>query len=237
MTALVTAADLLGIARHHQQHERYYAAYDLEVAAELRRSANTLKGLADHWSRTVAAGEVAPSDERYRDPRLQGVGCPDLNDLYAISHVGVLFMEGESEPRELVELRDRVRHLATHYESFGAWLTDKMVASWEREGANQGGPLLQAMNARYKALVHTTNSAYQMTLAGRVLHLAHAGLTRIDLHPQALRENLLVAAVSTRNVGWLLDEAATVVAEQAVKVAASDGWWHEFISHVDQDAE
>ena len=85
---------ILNLSRYHREHEKFYARAPLERAIDLQRAARTLTTLADRWSE-AAPGQAATAGARF-------AGCEDLNEPAAIQADGVLFMEGEGEPAELL---------------------------------------------------------------------------------------------------------------------------------------
>ena len=92
---------ILNLSRYHREHEKFYARSPLERAIDLQRAARTLTTLADRWSEVAPTG-APPTGVPF-------AGCEDLNEPAAIQSDGVLFMEGEGEPVELVEAEARSR--------------------------------------------------------------------------------------------------------------------------------
>jgi hypothetical protein len=219
-------ADLLQIARHHREHERYYATEGLEQAAALRRDAGALRALAERW---LAGKATDGTDARYDDPQLQAAGCDDLNDPAAVATAGILFMEGEGEPSEIARVKAK---LATHRDRClrtGRWLDEKMQAAWQREAALVTAEYADAAYARHKALMRTTLTASKLVVAGRLIGAAHAALAPRDHTPAQLRADPQGEGRLLRAAAWLMDAAASLIAEQAAELGASDPDWTTYI--------
>ncbi len=114
---------ILNLSRYHREHEKFYACSPLERAIDLQRASRTLTTLADRWSGVAPTG-APPTGVPF-------AGCEDLNETAAIQSDGVLFMEGEGEPVELVRLKRDLAALADDYAATGAWLAEAMEASWD----------------------------------------------------------------------------------------------------------
>lgn len=227
---------LLNIGTYHQQHERFYSAHELRVAAELQQEANILKMLADRWD--TAAGDSAEDEGTdYSDPKLRAMGCEDLNSVRAIASTGVLFMEGEGEPREIELLRSKVARYAETYVDFSAWLGDKMEAAWVRERSIVEQKISDAILPRYMALIGTTYSVNQMRLAADLLITVRDGLNAMSFKPSDLRQNLSSAASQARALGWLLDQAVQAIGDQALRYGQSDPWWSQYRSALAQRSD
>lgn len=219
---------LENIGTYHQQHERFYTAHELKVATELQHDANVLKMLADAWRASASDSSSVTSDVDYSDPRNRVVGCADLNAVRAIASTGVLFMEGEDEPREIRLLRSKVRRYADSYDHFAAWLQEKMQAAWERERTIVESGLSDAILPRYMALIGTTHSANQMRLAADLLSTVRDGLEAMSFKPADLRRDLQAAADQLRALGWLIDQAVQAIADQGLRYGQSDPWWSKY---------
>jgi hypothetical protein len=223
MTAI---ADLLQIARHHREHERYYATEGLEQAAGLRRAAGAVRALADRWLAGVAS---AAGDARYDDPQLRAAGCEDLNDPAALATAGILFMEGEGEPAEIARLKVALAAQRDRCVSTGRWLDEKMQAAWQREARLLTAEYADAAYARHMALMRTTLCASKLVVAGRLLGAAHAALAPREHAPAEVRADPQGAGRLLRTTAWLMDAAAGLIAEQAVGLGASDPAWTRYI--------
>jgi hypothetical protein len=219
-------ADLLQIARHHRDHERYYAMEGLEQAAAIRRDAGALRALADRW---LAGQAPDGGDARYDDPQLKAAGCEDLNDPAALATAGILFMEGEGEPAEIAALKVKLAAERDRCLGTGSWLEDKMQAAWQREAALLTAEHADAAYARHMTLMRTTLTASKLVVAGRLLGAAHAALAPRDHRPAGVRADLHGAGRLLRATAWLMDAAAGLIAEQAADLGASDPAWTSYI--------
>ena len=117
---------LVNLAHFHREHEKYYALAPLRHAEAILRASQTLKDLADHWTRVAVRRPDRPKPY---------TGCEDINDTSAIETSGVLFLEGGGEPSELLTLKEDIRRRATADEQTGRWLDGAMTASWQSAGA------------------------------------------------------------------------------------------------------
>lgn len=221
---------MLAVARYHREHERFHSMNALQQAADLRRDSNALKVVAQRWLR---AAEAAPSSIDYSDPRFRAVGCEDLNDPAAIATTGILFMEGEPEPRELVQLKMKLFGMSEGLGRVSAWLAEKMDAGWERESALLTPELASAAQPRFAALTHTTLAGLKLGVVSRLLKAALATLGAGELVPAAIRKDLRGSAQLMLAASWLLDEASSVLAEQATDIARSDPEWTAYIEELE----
>jgi hypothetical protein len=221
---------MLAVARYHREHERFHSMNGLQQAAELRRESNALKVLAERW---FQAAEAPPSSIDYSDPRFQAAGCEDLNDRAAIATTGILFMEGESEPRELLQLKMKLMGVAEGLARTSLWLGEKMEAGWERESVLLTPELATAARPRFMALKHTTLAGVKFGVVARLLRAALAALSSQELVPSAVRKDLKGMAQLVLTASWLLDEAAGLLAEQATDVARSDPEWTTYMAELE----
>src|SRR3954452_19991422 len=106
--ALLAAVE--NLSRYHREHEKHYAESPLHDAIALQHASRTLKALAERWSSAVP--DPSPSPVPF-------AGARDLNDERAIETSGVLFMEGEDPPGEIVRLRRDLETLASDHDSAG----------------------------------------------------------------------------------------------------------------------
>jgi hypothetical protein len=54
-------------------------------------------------------------------------------------------------------------------------------------------------------------------------------LNTVEFKPESIRKDLRGSAMLVRTAGWLLDEAAAVLAEQAADLTRSDPDWTDYI--------
>lgn len=216
---------MLNICRYHRQHERYHTTESMNLAVELRRHSNALKLLADKW----LGADLTSAQRDYSDPALMAAGCDDLNDLSGISTTGVFFVEGESEPRELRTMKERVASLSAYFRRTGKWLAEKMEAGWERESILLCPEFADIAYPRHVALINTTLTGQCYDTAGRILGAAHKALGSLDMAPNALRSDLSGAAQVLRSTAWLMDEAAAILAKRAAENGLVDRHWSQTI--------
>lgn len=228
------------VARFHREHERFHSLHGLERAVELRQESNKLKILADRWFAAAApgsdaSGNGAPAGAAFdaSDPRFRAAGCADLNQRGAIAAIGVLFMEGESEPRELVDLRRRLRSYADEYVQSSAWLSEKMDAGWKREQALLSPDYAHLAGTRFAVLTRTTMSAATMSVVGRLLGAAAETIEAMDLRPEAVRVDLGGNAALLRSLSWIVDHAAALLARQGAELGLSDPDWTRYLEALD----
>ncbi|RIV40018.1 hypothetical protein [Micromonospora radicis] len=220
---------LLNIAEHHRQHERYYVLRYLEHAHLLRTGVTTLRTLSQRWS----AVEVSAGSTEYQDPRFKMAGCPDLNVLIGIPSIGVLFMEGEGTPRELLLLRRDIESVLRDHEQMDSWLTEKMRAAWERDFQLPDDASWRRAATRHQVLITTTWAGRHSGLVADILRQALSLFDRLDLTPAGIRENLRLSAVKVATVAELLDSAANLVAECSVLLSRNDRGWGRYLEMIE----
>jgi hypothetical protein len=214
------------IATYHREHERYYTWQKMEMAADVSREANRLKVVADVW---LAGDGGAPSGATdFSDPRYQAAGCEDLNARSAIAGIGVLFMEGQGEPAEIRTLKAKLRGLSFGLTSTGQWLGEKMDAAWEREAVLLTPELIDAAVPRFQTILTNWRGARDTLLVGKLFALAVDCLDRIDYAPAALRRDRKTAGRFLRTAGWILDQAARLLATSGAELAENDQRWTEY---------
>jgi hypothetical protein len=215
----------LNICRFHRQHERYHSGEGLRIATQLRKNSNALKILADRWSQT----QVISPDKDYVDPLYQAVGCEDLNDPAGITATGILFMEGESEPREINLIRAELEELTNYYQRTGDWLLDKMDAGWARESVLLHPEFVDIAYHRHAALINTTLSAQTYQTVARILKAAHQTLCSLSFQPNHVRAGLPQATGMVRLIAWLMDDASALLGQRAAQSGLVDGHWTRVI--------
>lgn len=218
-------AELAGyvrVARDHREHERYHSVLKLEEAAAWRRDSNALKLLAARWS-------DSPAPERL-DPAHGAVGCVDLNVPAVVATTGILFLEGDSEPAELIALRGRFEQAAERYQRLSGWLGEHMAAEWPRLRTLLTPALVEAARPRFRALTRTTEAANAYSLVARLLGSAVHTLNAQDLTPEGVRRAPAAAASMVLTASWFLDSAASSLAEAGAHLGLSDPDWSSFIA-------
>jgi hypothetical protein len=234
-TPHATIEGMLNIARYHREHERFHSMNGLETAMDLRRDANALKLLAERWL-TVDEDAASPAVD-YQDALFRAVGCADLNDRTAVATTGILFMEGEQEPQESTQTKERLRGTAAGLATASAWLAEKMDAAWEREQALLTSGFADAVHPRLMALTRTTLTGAKLGVVARLLGAASAALERQDLTPSGIRENRRDAGCLLLTASWLIDRAAALMAEQSADLSLSDPDWTRSIQTLESRAD
>jgi hypothetical protein len=208
--ALLEAA--LNLARFHREHEKYYAEAPLEDAIALQRFSRTLRSLAERWS------AVEPRDAPSATSPF--AGAEDLNDERAIKSLGVLFMEGEGEPAEILKMKAELRASAEAAERTGAWLEQAMEAAWEVAGRLVSyHHLTDVLGVRHPIVANDWRAAQLARLGARHLRRALDVLERIDFSPAALRADLAGERTAPRYLfvaAELIDRAVDFSAEGSV---------------------
>jgi hypothetical protein len=188
-----------------------------------------LKALAGRWSL------ADPSEHPVGSPM---AGAEDLNVPGLTSESGVLFMEGEGEPAEVLRLKRDVETIAADSEETGRWLSQAMENAW----AVAGGlapyqDLADLLGERHRIIANDWQAASMSGIAGRCIRRALDLLEEIDFSPAALREDL---AGSRRNPSYLysaselLDHAADLFACSATLVHENERRWRIFGERVSE---
>ncbi|MEU6564293.1 hypothetical protein [Nocardia nova] len=217
------------VARAHREHERYHSVFKLEEAVAWRRDSNALKLLSDRWSgdgdvpaRSETGGEFGPA------------GCADLNDTALVATTGILFMEGESEPGELIAMKGRLAAASARYGRLSRWLAGHAESEWERLSVLLVPEFIAAAPPRFAALARTTAAADAYRLVAHLLTAAGRVLEAQDLTPGGVRADPGRAAAMIHAASSLIDDAAARIAEAGVSLGDSDADWSEFIRIADR---
>lgn len=222
---------MLDVARYHREHERFHSMNGLETAMDLRRDANALKMLAERWMMPDKAEASAAVD--YQDESFRAAGCADLNDRTAVAATGILFMEGESEPQEMLQVKGRLRGVSMGLAAASQWLSQKMDAAWARERALLTPELVDAVHPRFMALTRTTLTGAKLGVVARLLDVAAAALDGQDLTPPGIRKDRQGAGRLLLTTSWFIDRAAALLAEQAADLSLSDPDWTSYIRELE----
>jgi hypothetical protein len=224
---LLTA--IMNLSKYHREHEKYYAVAPREQAVALQRHARALLALADRWSST----EPTP-----RTPLSGFEGAPDLNAAVATQLDGILFMEGEGEPAEIVKLKRDLRLMADDAVAIGAWLASAMEASWTAaESLLDLGDLADVLGERHRIIANDWQAASLSTLVGKLLHRAVAILDLVDFEPADLRRDLAGDHVSAKRLysaAEMVGHAADVLSESAALDGDNERRWRVFRARVRQ---
>jgi hypothetical protein len=225
---------MLDVARYHREHERFHSLNGLETAMDLRRDANALKVVAERW--LAVDQDTTSSAVDYQDPRFRAAGSADLNDRTAVATTGILFMEGEHEPAELTQMKERLRGTAAGLAATSGWLAEKMDAGWQREQALLTSGFADAVHPRLMALTRTTLTGAKLGVVARLLGVAAATLQRQDLRPPGIRKDRRGAGRVLLTASWLIDRAAALMAEQSAELSLSDPDWTRYIEMLESKA-
>jgi hypothetical protein len=217
------------IAAYHREHERFYTAYQTEAALDLYREANKLKVLAGVWL-DAPGPDSRPNVDYAREP-YHPVGCVDLNSRHAIGHIGVLYMEGldETEPSELVVLKNKLRATAMGSVRAGQWLVDKMYGAWKREQQVFLTQSAELGEARLNTIASNWRGSRTVHLAGRVLWLGMELLARQDFSREGVRRDREAAARIALNAAWIIAMAGQLQATSGLEMAENDRSWTAFL--------
>jgi hypothetical protein len=164
----------------------------------------------------------------------QAAGCEDLNDRAGVTTTGILFMEGEAEPVELAQMKQRLAGLATGWEETSAWLTEKMEPAWERETVLYTPAFAGAARPRFATLTRTTRASLALGLVAQLLKAAVSALGAQSLLPRVVRDDLPASADLLLAVSWLIDEASATLAEMAADLSRTDPDWTAYLDALDQ---
>jgi hypothetical protein len=223
----IPLSGLVAVARWHREHERFHSMNALQDAVDLRRHSNALKLLAGRW---LADQDGEPAAFPVTDPLFRAAGCEDLNDLASVASTGVLFMEGEPEPAELVEMKLKLAGMAAGLDHWSAWLAEKMAPAWERESVLLTSTLTEAARPRFATLARTTRTGTALGLVARLLHAAVGAIEAQPLSPAEVRRDPAGSAQRMLATSWLLDEASSTLAETAADLARSDPDWTAYLA-------
>jgi hypothetical protein len=211
---------MLNMTEFHREHEKFYAVSPREQAVSLQRHSRTLHALADAWS-------VATPDRRAVLSPYEG--AHDLNAAAALQLDGVLFMEGDAAPTELVHLGRELRTASDDAAAAGVWLATAMASAWDLAPALfEIDGLADLLGERHRIIVNNWQAASIMTLVGRTLERVVDLLACIDFTPAAIRADLDGPRVVARRVASaaeMLDHTADLLCDFARLVHDNERRW------------
>lgn len=211
------------LSKYHREHEKFYAHVPLNDAARMHGMSKTLKTLADKW--TDLSSSDSQNIGRY-------TGCEDLNELAAIQHDGILFMEGEGEPAEITRMKRDLGQMADDYRKTGIWLSTAMESSWGVASSLVNNPELRSvLGDRHRIIVNDWLAADMSTLASRLLKRSLELLGAVDFSPKKLRSDLAgprFAPGYLYSSAELIDRAADLASESAALVHDNEYRWRRF---------
>jgi hypothetical protein len=218
---------IMNLAAFHRDHEKFYSTAPREQAIALQRHARTLQALADRWS-TIEPAQPTPFSPFE--------GAEDLNDPTALQLDGVLFMEGENEPKEITRLKRDLHETAEDSLATGDWLAAAMEASWDVATALLDvAELADLLGDRHRIIANDWQAADMSALAGRLLMRANDILDRVDFSPAALRVDLATSRTTPRllySTGELVAHAADLLSDSAGLVHDNERRWRTFRARV-----
>jgi hypothetical protein len=220
-------AAMVNLSTFHREHERFYASAPRELAVRLQRHARALLALADTWSIAVPSSRVAYSPYE---------GADDLNSPAAIQLDGVLFMEGDGPPAELIALVRALRHVAQDQRETGQWLATAMQASWAMVSTliHIDG-LADLLGERHRIIANDWQAAHLNDLISHLLDRAADILEAVDFAPDALRADLSKGKASAGRVyaaAELISHAADLCSDSAGLVHDNERRWRTFHQRV-----
>lgn len=231
-TAAPLLAAVLNLSKFHRDHEKFYSSAPREQAVALQRYARTLLALADRWS------AVHPDDRAVLSPY---EAAEDLNAPDAIQLGGVLFLEGEERPSEIIRIIRDLRVLADDASAAGHWLATAMQSSWDMAVALVPiDGLAGVLGERHRIIANDWQAADLTLLSGRILHRAADMLDGIDFSPAALRADLggdRVAARRLYSIAEMINHAADLTSQAAGAELDSERRWRTFRAQVDAVAD
>lgn len=214
---------IANLVRFHREHEKFYAQAPLRSALDLQASSRALKALAAQWDETEADQHPA---------LVPFAGAEDLNAPGLAGETGILFMEGEGEPPEIVRLKRDAETVAADLEATGSWLSAAMEQAWQAAGVLVAFPeLADLLGERHRIISNDWQAAGMQALASRSIRRALDLLEQVDFSPPALREDLAGARENPSYLyaaSELLDHAADLLSESATLVHQNERRWRVF---------
>lgn len=211
------------LSRYHREHEKFYAEAPLHDAISLQRSSRTLMALAEHWS--VAHPATDPLHVRF-------AGATDLNDERAIETSGVLFMEGDEPPAEIVSLRRDLDGMADDFRRSGEWLSTGMEAAWGAAAALLEHPeLAGVLGERHRIISNDWLNGATALMIAHLIERSASMLDRVDFTPAGVRADMAgprVFPAYLYSACELLDRAADLAAQSAAIVHDNERRWRVF---------
>lgn len=221
---------LANLAHFHREHEKFYALAPLRQAEQVLRTSRTLKALADRWSGLSVRPDSGAWAHAY-------TGCEDLNDPTAIETSGVLFIEGDTEPSEIIQLKHELRTNAESGEQIGAWLKEAMGDSWNSAGALLHIlPLADLLGERHRIIANNWLAADMTRLVAALQQRAVDILEAVDFTPYGLRADLAGPRATPGylySAALLLDRAADLIVTSTTLTRDSEPAWRAWQARVE----
>lgn len=211
------------LSRFHREHEQFYSQAPLQSARELQAASRALQALARRWN------EAEPSERPAPNPY---AGADDINAPGLVSESGILFMEGEGEPAEIISMKREIEEKAAGAEQTGEWLGKAMEQSWGIAGALvQFDDLIDLLGERHRIIAADWQAASMNALIARYLRRALEVLGQVDFAPPAIRADMGGPRRGPRylyTAGELLDAAADLYVRSAALVHENERRWRTF---------
>jgi hypothetical protein len=223
---------MLNMSKFHREHEKFYGKSPLEDAIRLQEASIALKTLADRWTHTEPS--AGSNGNPYR-------GCEDLNEKGDIAHTGVLFLEAEGAPNELVQLKRGLKVRADDFAEGGEWLVRAMESAWESaKPLVQNPALADVLGERHRIITNDQHAAHLFCLSAREIRRSLEILDHLDLSSGGVRTDL---AGPRSYPGYLysaselLDLAADGVTEAGVLIHDNERRWRVWRERVERVAQ
>lgn len=220
---------VLNLSRFHRDHEQYYSQQPREQAVMLQRHARALTALADRWS-----GSSAPA----QSTAVPFAGSEDLNDPVALQLDGILFMEGQGEPAEILALKKALGEVGEQATATGEWLASAMESTWAAAlTLIQYEELADLLGERHRIIANDWQAASMTSLVGRLLRRSVEVLEQVDFTPDALRADLGGPRMTPRRMYAaveLVNRAADLLSDSAGLVHENERRWRVFHARVQE---
>ncbi|MCU0849713.1 MAG: hypothetical protein MUC80_00360 [Candidatus Thermoplasmatota archaeon] len=217
------------LSKYHREHEKYYGQAPLTTAISIQNASKTLKTLADKWI------SIQQTDKTEGNPYL---GCEDLNEKASIQHDGLLFMEGENEPSEIIHLKRNLNNIADDSEKAGIWLSKAMENSWESAVQLIKIPTIEdVLGERHRIIANDWQAAQLSSLMAKLIQRSLLILNQIEFKPGAIRSDLSASKRYPQllySSSELLDRAADLAGEFALLVHDNERRWRVFRESVEK---
>ena len=221
---------VLNFSKYHHEHEKFYAQNPLQQAIALHQASRVLMTMADRWQ-VVEAKTPPQRSSPY-------MGCEDLNETATIQHSGVLFLEDEREPSEIVHLKRDLRALSETFGESGQWLATAMQSIWQSQlPLLQVPSLASVLGERHRIIMNDWQSAHLQSLIAMVIKRALEILDRVDFAPPAIRADLSGPRIFPQYLyaaSELIARAADMASESAGLVHDNERRWRIFRERVQQ---
>ncbi|MBP0450589.1 hypothetical protein J5Y04_13690 [Kitasatospora sp. RG8] len=159
-------------------------------------------------------------------------GADDLTAPVGLQLRGVLFMDGQGEPVELVHLKRDLARTADDLRSGADWLAAAMQSSWDSARALLDfADFADLLGERHRIILNDWQAAHLADLAGLSLHRAADILGGVEFHPVSLRSALARGSDDQRRLysaAELIARAADLLSESAELVHDNERRWRIF---------